>query len=437
MMNKILSIIILLLITHSAVAQTDNATSLGFANNYRPYASGVDAFKTNPGRLAYNEGLQFTFLSFSTAVSNSGFSVSNLNQYFSEEGHGGEWSTADKNEVLDIVSEIGVQADVGLNIFSMAVKNFGFGIDLVSNGGALSTSEEIAEIALFGLDLTTDYNLQIPDVATGSFFSAIKYSFAYSQQVMKRFYPLQLKNITAAGKINYYQGLATAEIIDSDAKIKRSSLDNTVENEVVEYTVNFKARTSSPENGITAGKGMGIDLASSATFMNDWHFSLLLENVVGFINWDGNPELVIGSFSDSTYLDNSKKNDEKDRSVETDTTKSTKAFSTRLPANLYIGAHYQLLENLALTAQYKQGLSESFGNTFTPQIGVGAEYRPVPIVPLRMGMTVGGRNTFLLGLGTGLDLGGFQFNLSVAMREGLWPTHSNGVFFAWDFKILH
>lgn len=435
MNNKfIVYVFSILIVTSSAFAQY-NATGLGFGNNYRPYASGVDAFKLNPSRLAYNNHIEFTFISLKTAVSNSSFAISNLNQYFSDEGHHGYWSVQEKKDVLELVNNLGVQTDIGFNVFSLVYNNMGFGIDVIVNGGLNVSTGKIAKVALFGTDLTTDYSIKDKSFGQGSFFSAVRYSFAYAHLVKKRFYPLDLKDISVGGKLSYYQGIAVAQVLDSDANIKRSSSDGTLDNAVVEYRLNGRVRTVIPDNSIFNGSGIGLDLAASATFDDHWHFSLILENPIGIINWYGNPEITKITMYDSTYITN-KNDDGVDRSVDLDTTRSTGNFITHLPASLYLGAHYQLLKNLALTAQYKQGLSENFGNTYTPQLGVGAEYHPVYWLPLRMGMTVGGRNTFILGLGTGVDLNTFQFNISYAMREGLWPTYSNGAYIAWDFKIV-
>jgi len=436
MIRKIVLNLIGIAFTFLPVFAQNNATSMGFGYNYRPFASGVDAFKLNPSRLAYNEQIEISFISLNTAVSNSSFSVSNLNQYFSEEGNGGEWTDTEKNEVLDLVNEVGIQSYVDFNVFSIAYKNMGFGIDLVSNGGVDIVTKKFAKIALFGENLDYGYTISEPELGKGAFFSAVRYSYAYSQLVQKRFYPLLLKNITVGGKLSYYHGIAVAEILDSDILFKRRSSNGTLDRLTIEYNMDVRARTAVPDdNHVFNGGGIGLDVAASATFMDDWHFSLMLENLIGSITWDGNTEITRFVRYDSSFVTN-EFDDGVDRNVEYDTTRSTKDFSTRLPANLYLGAYYQLLKNLTLTAQYKQGLSEDFGNTFTPQIGAGAEYRPIPWLPLRMGMTVGGRNTFLLGLGTGVDLGGFKFNLSYAMREGLWPSYSNGVFFAWDFKVM-
>lgn len=435
MNNKIIVYVFSILVVISSAFAQYNATGLGFANNYRPYASGVDAFKLNPSRLAYNDHLEFTLISLNTAISNSSFSISNLNQYFSDQGHHGYWTVQDKKDVLELVNNLGVQTDFDFNVLSLVYNNMGFGIDVIVNGGLNISTGKIAKIALFGADITKDYSLKESTFGQGSFFSAVRYSFAYAHLVQKRFYPLKLKDISVGAKLSYYQGVAVAQILDSDAYIKRSSSDGSLDNAVVEYRINTRVRTAVPDDNVFNGAGIGLDLAASATFNDHWHFTFLLENPIGYVNWYGNTKIAKITQYDSTYITN-KNDDGVDRSINVDTTRNTGNFITHLPVNLYLGAHYQLLKNLALTAQYKQGLSEKFGNTFTPQLGAGAEYRPVYWLPLRMGMTVGGRNTFILGLGTGVDLNAFQFNISFAMREGLWPTYSNGVYFAWDFKIV-
>jgi len=174
MIRKIVLNLIGIAFTFLPAFAQNNATSMGFGYNYRPFASGVDAFKLNPSRLAYNEQIEISFISLNTAVSNSSFSISNLNQYFSEEGHGGEWTDTEKNEVLDLVNEVGIQSYVDFNVFSIAYKNMGFGIDLVSNGGVDIVTKKFAKIALFGENLDYGYTISEPELGKGAFFSAIR-----------------------------------------------------------------------------------------------------------------------------------------------------------------------------------------------------------------------------------------------------------------------
>jgi hypothetical protein len=433
MMNNIIKIGLILFFSGAAFAQNFNATGLSMGNNFLSFSKGVDAFSINPANLAFNNRVEIKFLSPTIAISNSSFSFRDYNRFFTIEETKGVLSRSDTKEFLDLVPDDGldINTDINLNIFSIVYDNFGFGVDFVQYGGVTIKSKEALKLA-FDLDLTPDFSFNEPNFAEGSSLAAAKFSFAYSQLLKTKIRKWDIDNIAVAAKLSYYAGIAVGEVIDGEAVGKRSNKDLTgTDNEVFVHNANLKIRYADPEDGLTGG-GFGIDLAASAVYDDDWNFSILLENLFGSITWDEGTEIYQFQNYDSVFIHN---DDGVDRFFETDTTRKTGSFKTTLPVNLTIGAHYQMDKKLTLTAQWKQGLSRDFGNVFTPQVGVGAEFRPIPWLPLRSGLTVGGRDAFLFALGTGVDLGVFDFNLAYAMREALWPTYSNGAYFAFDFKL--
>ena len=189
MINKFIWLIFIFSIIATGIAQNNHAKGLAFGNNYLSPATGIDAFFLNPANLAYNtKGVEFTFLSPSLGISNSVFSSFDYGKYVSEKGHDGFWSTGDKKEIRDLIKDgISVPFGAEVNLFSMVYKNMGFGIQLISSGAINTNSAEFAEIALFGLELTPDYNFNQKGILDGSFYSAIKYSFAYSHLLRKRY----------------------------------------------------------------------------------------------------------------------------------------------------------------------------------------------------------------------------------------------------------
>ncbi len=435
MINNLKKLGIILLFSTASFAQNFNATGLGLGNNFISYSQGVDAFGVNPANLAFNNRMEIKFFSPTIAISNSSISFSDYDRLFTKEGNHGEWNSNDKREIIDFFADDGldINADVNLNVFSMAINNFGFGIDLIASGGINTKPVKLLRTALEEFDFTPDYTFSQPDFATGSFYSALKYSFSYAHLLKTKLRKFEIDNIAVAAKLNYYSGIAVFQVLNSDVLLERSNKKRKLFDEDLKQA-KIKTRKAYPEGGISAGGGFGLDIAASAIYKDDWHFTLLLENLFASISWDVNTVEIDYAVSVPISFSGSS-NDESDFSVDPDTTRKINSFSTPLPVNLIIGAHYQLLDKLTLTAQWKQGLSKDFGNVFTPQVGVGAEFRPLPWLPLRSGITVGGRDAFLLALGAGIDVDVFQFNLAYAMREALWPTFSNGAYFAFDFKF--
>ncbi|MCB0282749.1 MAG: hypothetical protein H6627_09080 [Calditrichae bacterium] len=434
-MTNILKIILLILICNSVFAQNFNAKSLSMAHSITAFGSGTDAMSFNPARLALEEkNNEFAFLSIYSGISNSSISVADYNRYFTYEGHHGEaWDANDEKAILDLMPTdgLGVSTNLRVNIFTLALNNMGFSVDVIGSGGVKIKSREALGL-LFDLNFTEDFKFEKPEIASGAFYAATKYSFAYAQEIKTDFGLRDLDAFAVAAKFSYLSGNAVYEIQDSDASYIRSSSSGMADEDVGFYRLNLRARRAYPAGGISAGSGFGLDLSAAAIYDKKWNFAVSLENLFAFINWNTNAAEVRFFKSDSVFLTS---NDDVDRSVETDTTIEKSSFSTTLPANLYIAASYQILNNLTLTAQWRQGLTEDFGNSVIPEISAGAEYKVLSWLPLRGGISVGGRNQFLLGLGTGLDFEGFKFNISYAMREALWPTYSNGIYTAIDFRV--
>jgi hypothetical protein len=65
--------------------------------------------------------------------------------------------------------------------------------------------------------------------------------------------------------------------------------------------------------------------------------------------------------------------------------------------------HY-LPGNMLMEIDYNQGLNNSLGNSTIPRFSLGTEWRLIPILPLRTGITVGGGDQFRWAFGFGLDV---------------------------------
>ena len=75
------------------------------------------------------------------------------------------------------------------------------------------------------------------------------------------------------------------------------------------------------------------------------------------------------------------------------------------------------------------------GYTDKTMFSAGAQFNPIGILPLRAGMTLGGKWGFLFGMGFGLRAGIFQMDLSYSMHRAMLPTLSRGNSFALSTKI--
>lgn len=436
-MKKILFLIFAFII--SVYSQSYDAVSLSMAENYTAMSRGINAMPWNPANLCMSRGnnLELNILSMNMNLYNNAMSVNSFNTYFTEEGHGGYWSDSDKNEIIDLFDDgLRLNTNYSTNILGVAYNNFGFSVQSNMQGSVeILSNSKLFRTALFGDSLTRDYSFEDSKLGKASAYSATKISigYAYPIKIRKFVYIPGIKTICAGINLNYFMGNAVVKTENSRISIQR--FQNELQDEMLEYEVNFEALSAHAGSGFPAGNGIGIDLGFSAKFQKQWQFAWSFENLIGNIYWKQNTETLVFIERDSVLIDDLLDEDAEDTSFSQDTTYSRGAFTTRLPTKMRIGASYQWNRELTLTMDWHQGFDSYFGNTSTPQIGVGAEYFALSWLPLRMGMSFGGAHGFLFGIGLGLHSSGFQFDYSYGMNRGMWPSYSRGMYHAFGFKV--
>jgi len=436
MMKKIVAIMVLL--SAALFGQHFDAVSLGMGGNYIALSRGINAITWNPANLSLPRGnnLEINIFSMNLAAYNNSLAIREYNRYFTEEGHKGRWSEADKKDILNMISDDGLRTYLNFhtNILGVAYKNFGFSFQSVTQGRvALSENKKPFQILLQGEEFTKNYELKNSKLVDIDAFTAFKISMGYAYPFTIKEYIPGIDKIYVGANFNYYMGGALVETRRSDGLIRRQL---TVDDEdVLQYDLNLIGRTSHIENSFPAGNGFSFDIGASTSYRKNWLISWSFSNLFGNIYWSKNTEKHILSQRDSLLIEDLFEDREEDTSVSTDTSMAIGGFSTRLPVHMRIGAAYLLREDLRLTLDWQQGFDTYFGNTSTPIVGLGAEYQPLNWLPLRAGMSLGGNHGFLFGLGFGVHVSFFQLDYSYAMNNGLWPTYSNGFFTALSMRL--
>lgn len=435
-MKKIILVIFITAV--GLCGQSFDAVSLSMAGNYGALSRGVNALPFNPANLALPRGnsVEVNLFSINSAIYNNTLSLNKYNLYFTEEGHGGEWSESDKQDIIDFFADDGlnIYTDLSTNVLGLAVNNFGFAVQAVSQGKIhLLENTKPLEIMLYGETIDKAYAYADPAVFEGSMYSALKFSAGYA-------YPFSVKNLVpfldqvyAGINLNYYMGLSVFE--SKKAEINAARQGEYMDDTTLEYRLEMEARTSIPNSGIAAGSGFGLDLGLTVPYEKKWHFSLSFNNLFAGINWDGENERHYLMESDSALAEDMF-DDSLDTSVSEDSSYAIGAFSTPLPTVMRLAVAYNMMKNLTLTADWRQGLNTAFGNSTTPRVGVGAEYFAMKWLPLRLGLAVGGNHGYMFGLGFGLHLGFFKLDYSYAVNKAMWPTSSKGVFNALSMKLV-
>jgi hypothetical protein len=411
--------ILLLFFLLSAFGQNLTAPALGMGNNYTAMARGTDALSWNPANLVQMRKYtgDFSFLSTSVLVSNNAFSFSDIGNYFQE---GKVLSESDKQDILNLVPDEGLRIynDVSLNIFSFVYGPYGGGISIVGQGSGLIHKELLRRLFLPN-EVGQNYSFS----GTGAdLYSALKITGGYAQRFKVH---NSLPQVAFGANLNYYYGLAVLRVDKSELNFRQSEIDGAFYNQ---YHIEGKTAGS-------GGSGISVDLGSAVTLLDDrLDVSFGFKNLLGFINWSGNPEQFVQKANpDSVALGDLING----RYEKTDTTFATDAFTTAIPTTMNLGLAYHLNQDLTVTFDYRQGFGNRMGNTLRPHIGFGAEYYVYTVWPLRAGLSFGGLNGTLLTFGTGYNSRTFDVDYSIGMNRGIYPNGSNGLLTAISFRIKH
>ena len=421
-MKKYISILIATLIivvfTAATFAQGFNAVGLGMGNAFGAVARGVDAFAWNPANLAlkYENRMEMNLIGVNFNAANSSLTIDNYKRYFTKAGHGGHWEDHEIQELLDLIPDEGLDAngDVQANILGLLFGRFGLSVQGI--GKAIGVIPK-STLELYLKGNQEQYKEFSFKDFSGDGFSALKISLSLSQPIkFKKFF----EEFGLGLNLNYYRGIAMAEVTRAEGSLVTTS------NAIVS-SMDVISRTGQ------GGTGFGFDLGAAGKIKRDWTVSLALKNLFAGVKWSQQLEENRATF----VVDSIKLGDfgELDSLVST-STYSIEEFRTRIPLVFHFGVAYNLKENLTLAMDLEQAFEDKLGYSDKAQLAVGVVYFPTSIVPLRAGMSFGGKWKYLFGVGTGLHLGFFHLDLAYAMHQAMWPTKSTGYSAAANIKFV-
>ncbi len=429
--------LIILLLSVGLYAQEFDGVGLGFAGNYGPLSRGVHALGYNPANVAVprNNVLELNLIGSNIQVFNNSFSYRTYQDYFVTGGKENYWDQKKKDSFLDLIPDDGwkLNSDINMNVFGLAFNNFAMAVRPVVFGRIQnSPMKDILRRLLNGDDITRDYTLNYPQILQGAAFSAVGVTLGYAYPVPIKKYVPDISFLSVGVGINYYMALGVAQVEKSQAYLKRTQYDSY---ETLDLHTQNSVRVSYPENATPAGKGRSYDFGISGLYKNQWFVSLSFMNVGGKINFSTNTERVLMEETQNTtyYVDPDSSSSSFEHSV--DTTLTIDPFSSGVPSFFRLGVAYYFRPNLVFTSEWKQGLNKVFGNSTTPRLGLGVQYKPLRWLPLRSGISLGGNSGFIMGFGAGLDFHYISLDFSYAMKNALWPTHSEGLFLGLNLMI--
>ncbi len=455
-----LSIIILLAIVFSSrvfpqfgSSGTVDARSTGLAKTYNSTSMGIYSIGINPANLSsMDEGsVEFsTIIPLPLISFHSGtdfLSMNQLNYYFGGvDGKSRVLTESDKQNFNDLFSDGGsVFANFSTSLFSFAMKPSieagTFSLSIIDfAGGNFTIPHAIVDLGLNGNQPGKKYDFN--DEKFKSWWIR-NYGILYSREFQLES-ESWLKNISAGVSFKLVHGYYYAGIEKVNTNLETGTHNEIQGNaDMIGYSAfsdgfgvkyGFDSLQHQSQFGFfmpPAGNGFGFDLGLSFLLENNLNVSLALTDI-GSISWTKNTAKF---FATGTILIDDLTNQEqldslKDKFI--GDAERIESFSTGLPTVFRFGLGYKLNEKdnflpgtLLLGLDYNQGFNDLPGNSKTPRVSFGFEWKPGDWIPyFRSGVSLGGSDEFAWAVGLGMYTGVIEFNFATSYFQTIVAPNS-------------
>jgi hypothetical protein len=468
---KLISIFVLVIALVQTASASDRVSlrTLGMGRAAVAASRGIDAIGVNPANIAipYIGHFNLSLMNSSFRISTELFTYDIYQKYFtgrdSIDANGKKTRAAyplteqDKNDIRSQLPDNGVtrinleEMWVGLSVETALLGGIGFAV-IEHAGVNFAFSRDFFDLVyLKGLPSNAKY------VFDGTSFEAWyyrEYNISYGRKL-----PVSipfLKNLYAGAAVKLIRGSGIFQTVKNNSSIEnKTSLSSTDTNKII-GNFNFLAQRAGVDffnndnsnNSFSlmpdpVGKGTGFDIGISAEFFEGFNVGLSITDI-GKITWDKNVLQTTGGGL-ITFSGYTSEIQDSAKHVIKGVNSPGESFSTNLPTVFRIGADAEadkvpflkfLPGRLLLSFEYAQGFNESLGNTTKPRVSLGAEYRIIPLIPLRTGFMVGGNDKLRWAFGFGLDFRYLTLDFA-SDNFGMFfsPKNFNAFSFGFGLKI--
>jgi hypothetical protein len=173
----------------------------------------------------------------------------------------------------------------------------------------------------------------------------------------------------------------------------------------------------------TGGSGVGVDAGLAWQARPNLLVSFAGTHLYHSISWTQNVErtrydlvfedVTVDNFEDSLWESE-------------EVTESIASFSEGLPAHLRLGAGLTMGAT-RYAVESSVSTADRFGASTKPALAAAVEHTIAKRLPVRLGMSVGGRSEFAVGCGAGVRLGGFAWDFGIKIDRALWIGNGSGL----------
>lgn len=437
-----------------------DARSMGMGKSYNASTTGIYSIGINPANLINTQDrttefqtiLPIPYLAFRSGTNFMTFD--DLNYFFGGvNGKARYLDDEDKKRFNDLFEDGGVVfANVSVNLLSVSynygeeVGAFAFSAhDFIS--AYMKFPQSITDLALFGNQPGKNFDLGETDIQS---WWIRTYSLSYARELSEIRIP-GFNKFGAGISFKLVHGFSytgtervlTSFITGEKYQVSGSAdlLAHTSFSDAFGVKYGFDSTEKKSNMSLfpsPAGAGVGFDVGVNAQYLDNWIFSLAVTDI-GKINWKKN----VAEFSASGEIEFEELLDRELRDSLykkiTGEGKSVSNHSTSMPTTLRLGAAFYTDENqssipgsLIVVLDYNQGFNNMPGNTTTPRVSIGGEWKPGDWFPyFRTGFSFGGRTGLNWAFGIGAITGSLELNFATSDFHVLFaPNSSKQVSFA-------
>jgi hypothetical protein len=398
-----------LLCPHPGRAQLPGASpaTLATANNYTVLARGFAAVGLNPAGLGMpgTDGITLAILPVTASQSLDPITFSDFVDY-----EGSVIPLGVKEDWLQKIASAGGQTGSGMVAVtpaSLSWNNFGVQVSTIASAD-VSLNDAAAELLLFGNAGRTgepaDLNLQGSRMAG---FAVTTVGISAGFPLARRWVPGVEQGLSVGLTLKQSWGHALAFAEDQGSQTQSDPLSVELHFPMI--------HPSGDWSGFHGGSGLGLDVGV-AWQRGPWAASAVVQNLVNSFEWDLG-ELVYRPGEALFDEDNTDSDLDERPATEAPSEIRSMVNDLKFKPIIGIGGAYHARDDLTLTAELRQRVGDGLDTGPKSHLGLGMEYKPTPVIPLRAGMAFI-TDGLLIGGGFGVVVGPVNLGLGALYQTG-------------------
>jgi hypothetical protein len=405
---------------------------------------GTQVIGWNPGLLALRDNPKFSFSmplltpNLGLRLSNDFISLDEINTYFTPDKF---LTEQDKDDLLNEMTgeSWDFYIDGYVPLFAMSFQTKFAMLALSADMGVSSDwrfSKQFVEMAFKGNGL--DYIGQERDFSDTDmrFNSATRIGLTFARGFDKAFRDVEwIDEVTFGFTAGYLFGHGYGDVVDGSMTLFYDVGQFSSSGLMKVVNAGSVGNGDSLNVDLFDGNGVGLDMGVAAKILDGrGTVGISIINLLGTIRYS-NSQLRYYSFDTDAPLplDGSLTNPEQfiDKNFEMvdSLTEDYGAVDVELPRVLHLNGGLDIGNSLHVATNLRATLNDAPGGKQSVRFGGGVQYSGVPVLPMRLGASVGGRGGFSYGVGFGLHLGWWHTDIGWAWERGFLNS-ANGLHMA-------